>query len=225
MAISLPLSKFNNSHEAVVAAGAVIQAEGMALVRTSASQSAGVLPSTGGTAEIFVGFSFAGTSAAPFPEGYTNKVEKFVVPTGGAIALALTPVSGQVSVYDNTAGAIVASPTVSGAAITGLTAGHNVTVTYKYAMTVVQARALYGDVQPGGYSGAYVNQIGLVKSGIIYTSEFDASVDWSAATGIKLMANGQLGNQAGSGLAISSSIIALPGVDYPFLGISFSAAA
>ena len=219
-----PLSKFPDSAEAAVAPGIVIDAEGLALVRAIGAQSAGVLPSTGTAADLFVGFSIAGTSAAPFAEGYTNKIEVFTVPATGNVNLQFVPVTAQVFVFDNTTNTAVPTPTVVGKQVQGLTVGDEVTVTYKYALTVVQARALVGDTQPGGYSGAYIGQIGLIKRGLIYTSEFDASKNWESATAIKLAAGGQLTDQSGTGVAINGYIVATPGSDVPFLGIEFSAA-
>lgn len=225
MAIYLPLSKFRDSNEAVVAPGIVIQAEGQALVRTSATQSLGVLPSTGGSTEKFAGFAFAGTSAAPFAEGFFNKVEVLVASSSANVTLTQTPVSGQVGVYNVTTGAPIASPTATGKVITGtgISASDTLRVTYKYAVTQIQAVALYGNTQPGGYSGAYVGQIGVVKRGTVYTTEFDASKNWSAATDVKLAANGQLTDQSGSGITIDAQIISLPGVSIPYLGLEFSA--
>jgi len=220
----LPFTKLVDSSEAYTAPGAIILAESQALVRVQGNAAAGVLPSTGQSTDIFVGFAIAGTSAAPFPESYTNKVEQFTVPSTGLVTLQLTPVSGQVFVYDNTAGAPVSSPTVSGPNVSGLTPGDEVTITYKYAETVIQARALQGDVQPGGYVGAYVGQIGLAKRGLAYVSEFDASKNWAAATAIKLAANGQITDQTGSGNTIPGAyVVAVPYQDIPFLGIEFSA--
>lgn len=222
MAFYLPFSKFVDSAEAVVAPGAVILAEGQALVRAAAAQSAGVMPSTGQTTDIFVGFAIAGTSAAPFPEAYTNKVEEFTVPASGIVTLQFPPVAGQVFVFDKTTNTAVPTPTVSGSNITGLDAGDDVSVVYKYAVTVIQLRALQGDVQPGGYVGAYVGQIGVIKRGLIYTSEFDASKDWSAAATINLGANGQL-TVGGAGKVVNGYVVATPNQDQPFLGIEFSA--
>lgn len=225
MAISLPLSKIVDSTEMVVAPGALIQSEGQALVRVASNQAAGVQPSTGNSSDKFVGFSFAGTSAAPFIESLSNKVETYVASSTGTITLERTPVSGQVSVFDNTANSAVSSPSVSGATISSLTAGHTYTVTYKFAMTVLEAVGLYGDVQPGGYSGSLYGQVGVITRGLVYTSEFDASKNWAAATGVKLAANGQLTDQTGSGVAIAAQIEAVPNEDYPFLGLRISAPA
>ena len=223
MSITLTLSKITDSADMIQAPGAVIHAEGLALVRQAGSQAAGVLPSTGQTSDIFVGFALAGTSAAPFLEAMTNKVEKFVVGSTGVVTLARTPVTGQVSVFDNTAEAPVGSPSVTGNRVTGLTPGDEVTVTYKYQLTVEEARALFGDVEPGGYSGDYVSQIGVAKRGLFYTGEFDASVDWASATAVKLAAGGQVTNEDGAGNTINATIVAVPGVEYPYLGLEFSA--
>jgi hypothetical protein len=221
--IYFPLSKFIDSAETVVAPGAVITAEGQALVRAPGAPAAGVTPSMAADdEEIFAGFAVAGVSAAPLPLLYTSKVEEFVVPASGAATLAFVPVAGQLFAYNATIGAAIASPTISGQMVTGLPAGNTVRVTYKYALSAVQARNLQGDVQPGGYAGEYVGQVGLVKRGLIYTSEFNASVDWSAATEIKLAANGMITNQTGTGVAIKGYVVAVPSVETPFLGIEFS---
>ncbi len=227
--IYLPLSKLVDSSEVNVAAGASVTAEGQALVRAAGAPASGVTVSTGtGTAEIFAGFAIAGQSAAPFPEPYASKVENFTVPVSGAITLAFTPVSGQIMVYDNTAGAVVAitgGVTLTGKTIAGLTAGNSVTVTYLFAQTVVQRLARQGDIQPGGYVGNYVGQVGCAKRGLIYTDQFDASKNWAVATGLKLAANGQVTDQSGSGtVLVGAYVVAAPNSDVPFLGFEFSAA-
>ena len=219
----LPLSKIVDSSEATLAPGAVVQAEGQALVRQPGATFEGVMPSTGAAGEIFCGFAVAGVSAAPFPEGYTNKVEHFVVPASGKVSLQLAPVAGQFMVTVVETNAPAAGAKLVGKVIEGLTAGVEVKVVYKYALSVVQARALYGDVQPGGYAGAQVGQIGQFKRGVIYTSEFDATVDWAAATEIKLAANGQLTDQSSTGEKINAVVVALPNMDVPYLGIEFAA--
>lgn len=218
-----PFTKTLDSSEARVAPGAVIDAEGMVLVRANGAQAAGVLPSTGGTAEQFAGFSIAGTSAAPFAEGFSNKQETFIVPANGKVTLQFAPVPTQFFVFDVDANAAVPGATLAGNVISGLTAGNQVVVTYKYSLSVVQARALYGDVQPGGYSGAYVGQIGLLKRGMIYTDQFDASKNWAAATGVKSAAGGQVTDQSGSGITLPAQIIAVPNAEVAYLGLEFSA--
>lgn len=218
-----PFSKYESSSEMAVAPGAVIDAEGLVLVRAAGAQAAGVLPSTGGTAELFAGFSIAGTSAAPFLEGFTNKQETLVVPATGTVTLQFAPLANQTFVFDNSTNAAISPVTVAGKNVTGLPPGDEVTVTYKFQLTVVQARALEGDVQPGGYSGAYIGQIGCVKRGLIFISTFDASKNWAAATSVKAAAGGQVTDQSGTGITLPAQIIALPTSEVTYLGLEFSA--
>jgi hypothetical protein len=222
--IYFPLTKIVDSSEAAVAPGANITAEGQALIRVTGAQSTGVQQSLGAASEVFAGFSIAGVSAAPLPALYAVKVESFVVPGSGIVQLAKTPVAGQLAVFDNTAGTPVATPTVVGSTVTTLTAGNTVTVTYKYALTVIESRSQQGDVQPGGYAGTYVGQIGIAKRGTIYFDQFDASKNWAAATSLKLAANGQITDQSGTGVALVGYVVATPNQEVPYLGIEFSAA-
>jgi hypothetical protein len=219
MSFYLPFTKAEQSTEMFLSPGALFQAEGQAVVRTAGAPAAGVLPSTGLGTDIFCGFAFAGTSALPFPEPYYNKVESFLVPTTGAVTLSLTPVAGQVSTLDTTTGTFNGSPTVTGNQVTGLTAGDTVIVTYKY-------------VQPGGYVGNTVGQIGVITRGTIWTSEFDDTANWAASgtasTQIILKANGQisLGTPGAAGVApvvVPGYVVGIPGQDIPFLGITFAA--
>jgi hypothetical protein len=227
--IYLPLSKIHDSKETKVAAGASITAEGQALVRAAGATASGVTPSQGISGEIFAGFSFAGLSAAPLPLSYATKVEKFVVPSSGTVQLAFAPQAGQVLIYDVTTGAdvtITGGVTVVGLNVNGLTSGDTVNITYKYPLSVVQARALQGDVQPGGYAGSYVGQVGLITRGAIFIDQFDASKDWSnvAKDAIVLGAGGIL-TQGGSGVPLTGAyVIAIPSQEVPFLGFEFSAA-
>ena len=234
MSFYLPFTKAEQSQEMIVATGAQFYAEGQVAVVAQGATSAGVLPSTGTQTDVFAGFVFAGTSAAPFNEAYYNKVEQFVVPSTGIVTLSLTPLSGQISVYDTTTSTFYGSPTVTGQNVSGLTSGDTVNVTYKYALTVIQARALYGDIQPGGYIGNYVGQIGVITRGTVWITEYAANQNWAAALSggtaagtLVMAANGQvtLGtpNLTTGPLAIPGYVIGVPGQDVPFLGITFHA--
>lgn len=236
MSMYLPFGKFEQSTEMLQAPGASFTAEGQAVVRQAGASPLGVVPSTGQASDIFCGFAIAGTSALPFPEPSYTKVETFLVPATGAVTLSMTPVSNaDVGVYDLTTGSAVASPTINGAKVSGLTAGDQVQVTYKYDLTPVQRRALFGDVQPGGYVGDTIGQIGVVTRGTVYTAEFDHSVDWTkfdtttTAPNKFVMvakANGQVGladSATNTAAVIPGYIVSLPTQDVPFLGITFSA--
>jgi hypothetical protein len=246
--ISRPLTRVVNSIEMNVLSTPQVPypsfAEGMALVRTNGQQPAGVSPSTGLATDIFVGFAFAGTSAYPFTENYFNKVETFIV-QGGQVSLSFVPVGAgtakaQVEIFDQTTQTQVTTftTTAGSTVVSGLTTGDTVVVTYKFATSVIQEVAIVGNVQPGGYSGALVGQIGVITRGVVYTTEFDASVNWSTvttnipgkalvATDIVLGANGQLTTFANSatGNAFPGFVVHAPDTLYPFLGVEFSAAA
>jgi hypothetical protein len=240
MSMYLPFGKFEQSTEMLQAPGASFPAEGQIAVRNASNTSAGVMPSTGtgtGTgADIFCGFVIAGTSALPFAEPTYSKVETFLVPATGVVTLSVTPDSGaDVGALDLTTGQFYTTTstpaiTVTGAQVSGLTAGDQVQVTYKYDLTVVQRRALFGDIQPGGYVGDTIGQIGVVTRGTVFTTEFDHSANWAlagstAALQLVAGANGQvkLGTVGTNGVAIPGYVVALPTQDIPFLGITFVA--
>lgn len=214
--------------------------EGMALtaVMENGHQAANVAAAPGGT-DVFLGFSF----------GYYTRpvslvaVETYTVPAGGGtIALANSPLNGAsgagLRVYNNTAGSAITYNATAGTGVyqiggTGnqtLTfnaaqAGASVTVTYAYSPTVIQAQAMVGD---GAYFGSaqpsdVTGTIGLIRRGLIYTSNFDPAIDFTAVNAaLKVGANGIV-STAGSGPAINGLVYELPTADFPFLGINFSA--
>lgn len=244
MSMYLPFSKFEQSTEMLQAPGASFHSEGQVAVRTGGNTAAGVQASAGANAgavsDVFAGFVIAGTSALPFVEPTYTKVETFLVPSTGVVTLSVVPASaGDVGVYDLTTSAPVTTGlTITGAQVSGLTAGDQVQITYKYDLTVVQRRALFGDIQPGGYVGDTIGQIGVVTRGTVYTSEYDHSANWAAAgsaANLQLIAgadgqvklglpgpSGQTTTNAG-GVAIPGYVVSLPSQDIPFLGITFSA--
>lgn len=237
MAIYHPQTRIVDSGEAAVAPGASITAEGAALVR-NANPTLGVQLSAGAAGEIFVGFSTAGTSGAPFNEPYAVKVQELVVPAGGTVTLDRTPVASSTNVFDVTANAnvpISGGVTVTGNTVTGLTVGNTVRVQYKYALTIFEARSLYGNAAPGGYSGDAVGQVGVLKRGTLYTDQIVSTVDFTTAKVLWLEAGGLLSGGASvpvdggtppapTKTAITGYVVAAPSVDYPFLAIEFSAA-
>lgn len=230
MAIYLPLSEVTRSKEMRIQSTATIDGEGFALVSTIVAGVQGVGKSNADSGEIFVGFSFTRTSAANFLPTSEVKVETFVIPAGGVLTLSRTPSSNTTAVYDVTDGGPIAANklSVTGAAATITAAstrgavGNTVRVTYRYALTVAEAKVRYGDVTPGGYAGNQLGTVGVAQSGKIFTSCFDTSLDWVAATTIKTGTGGLL-VQSGNGATINGYVTDVPSVDYPFLGIQFAA--
>lgn len=99
-------------------------------------------------------------------------------------------------------------------------AGLDVNFTYLYMLTLTEAKQKFGE--------RFVNNRGLhadfgfceVGSGHVelYTDQYDASVDWSAGNPVLLGDKGQL-VQAGAGPVLKATVIHVPGVDSPYLGV------
>lgn len=221
----MPKTSLFDSEEGVLSKGAVITAEGQALVAVAD----GLKPAEGVAGEHFAGFVCQRVSATPFLEDFYVRVEELTVATAGAVVLAREPLSAQVVGLVNiaTGEAIDGDTTVEGAVVknANLTEGLQVRITYKYAMTVVEAKSKMGDIQPGGPSGALVGQVGFVSRGTVFTNFFDTTVDWTKAKKIQLAANGMITADKGNGVAIDAFVVAdgYPSAMYPFLGIKFSA--
>lgn len=214
-----------DSSEAILAEGAQVTQEGQAMVAVPGK---GISPSTGAADEIFAGFAMNQLCGIPVLEPYGIAVEEFLVDSSDKVTVQFAPISKSVALINLETGAAIASPTVTGktiAAATAMTAGMKVKVVYRYALTNIQARAMMGDAQPGGPAGAIVGQCGLAKRGVIYTSCFDTSVNWAAATVIKLAKGGFVTDQSGTGTALAGAyVVKVPTAEIPFLGIEFSAA-
>jgi hypothetical protein len=207
--------------------------DGQAMVRGTYGQTFGMTPSAGTSGEVFLGFLFAQLSAVPFLQTTAVKVETFTLASGLAMTLSKIPMASSVFVYNMTTQAGVTLTgadtysTTTGVVTLGLTGviGNVYTVTYRYSLSVVEARSRNGDVVAGSYAGLTTGTAAVMVSGTIYTDQFDVTKNWAAATGatVKLAANGQVTDTTGSGTALLSSVIAVPTVDFPFLGIEFSA--
>jgi hypothetical protein len=223
----MPNSSLFDSEEAVLSKSAVISAEGQALVALAD----GLAPSTGAAGEVFAGFVCQRVSAAPILEEVFTRVEVLTVANEGSLSLTRAPISDAVvGLYDVDGGkAIEGTTLVDGVTIAneGLKAGLNVKVTYKYKLTVVEAKSIMGDAQPGGTGGALVGQIGVVSRGTVFTTCYDTSVDWASAKELKLGADGVITSGSDKeGTVINGYVVAngIPSAMYPYLGIKFSAA-
>lgn len=223
--IYAPLSSTVRSTEMRLAAAARAAAlpDGVALVFGLENGQRVVAPSAGVAGEKFAGFSRAQTSAAPALPADAVKVENHTSSAGGTLTLDKTPLAGQVYVAVAATGATVTIANVTGKVVT-LTGANStdVVVTYARALSAAEAVAAVGNVQPGGYAGLMLGQTGVAQQGVEYTDQINASVNWAAATAIKLNAAGKLTDQSGSGVAINAVVVQVPTVDYPFLGIQYN---
>lgn len=218
-----------DSSDMLLAKSAKIVAEGQALVYVPGE--GGLAPSKGEAGEVFAGFVMRRTSAAPVVEDYMVKVERFVVaaPADGdpAVELQFEPLTSTVCVINVATNEVIADTDVEGKIVSSSSFMNDMEleVVYKYELSAAQARALFGDQQPGGSAGSLVGQTGVAKRGVIFTSWFDTSVNWSVAKQIKLAADGMITNEKGEGAVLPGAyVVYAPSVDEPFLGVEFSAA-
>lgn len=220
-----PLSFYTRSVEKKLATGAALTAVGQPLVASIENGQQVVSVAAGIAGEQFAGFAVVQTSATPVVPTTHVKVELSVVPATGLVTVSKTPLAGTTMAVRTDTGAVVAVVSVTGTSVDlGIaSAGLTVRLVYRYALTVAEARSLVGDVQPGGYSGNTYGLIGCAQEGVIYTDQFNTSVDFSAATALKLDAGGLVSDQTGSGVAINARVVAVASADYPFLGIEFDA--
>lgn len=220
-----PLSFTTRSADKPLATGAVLTAEGQALVYKLENGRQVVDVAAGVAGEVFAGFSNTQTSAASVVPTTATKVETLVIPASGIVTTLKSAIAGTahaVNVADGTAIAVVS---ITGTAIDlgAANVGKTAKVVYRYTLTAAEARSLAGDVQPGGYAGNTYSQMGVAQEGVIYTDVFDTSVDFSLATSLKLEAGGMISDQTGTGVAISATVVSVPSGDYPFLGIQYRA--
>lgn len=220
--LNFSATRQTGSIERPVAAGFQITAEGQALVMDLAN--GGVRPSAGVAGEKFVGFAIA-TQINP---EFTAWKESVVVDADGKATLSAKPVASTALVKNAATGAVIAidgtTVTLSANVISGLTAGITVDVIYTRALTVTEAKALQGDILPGGAAANAIGAVGVIYDGDVYTDQFDTSVDWAAATAVKLGADGKL-TTTGSGVTLTNvTIVALPGDGgQSFLGLHVNA--
>lgn len=210
--------------------------EGLGMViDTSEGGVAKVKPGTGDDAEVFAGVSI-NDYVRP---SVGTKVEELTISPAAAyvVELAKTPLSpttlvgakladGTILTYGDP-GANATEFSISGTTVTfnSAQAGKIVTLTYQYTLTVIEARALTGDTNPGTANAAIAN-VSIIRKGEIYTSKYNTANDWSEAniSDVKVGANGIL-QRGGTGASLppSTYILHVPTTDEPFLGIYFSA--
>ena len=148
-----PLSSILRTKEFALALNAQPSADGQAMVAVMVNGISGIQPSAGVAGEKLAGFVNAQTSAVPFLQTTAVAVEKFVVPGSKLVVLGRAPIAGTAFVNDVATDTPVVPDSVTGKNVdltTGGVAGSTVLVTYRYALTVAEARARNGDPTPGG---------------------------------------------------------------------------
>lgn len=106
--------------------------------------------------------------------------------------------------------------------------GKKLNIIYAYAPTVTDLMMLGGDNSPVTFTSitSIIGETGVIEQGIVYTSNYDVTVDWAnwtPASPLKAGANGVV-KLSGNGATINGRIIEAPTQDSPFLGVSFAVA-
>ncbi len=222
-----------NIKEIPVVAGVKVQAEGSCMISTLVAGSEQVNLSDNGANSVFAGFSY-GFTMTPLTKSI---VEQAIVPATGPFTATLSKgaalLSGQISIIDVTnaqtlsAGnpATTANEYAIAAGVVTFHAGQagsTVTITYRYTPT---AEELFSTDKFSIYSKSpsdVLGSIGVVMMGEIFTSEYDAAIDWAASGVAPRIGNGGVITSGGSSALIpSGQIIQVPNAMSPFLGIRF----
>jgi hypothetical protein len=167
-----------------------------------------------------------------------NNVLAYTIPSSSpyTIVLPQTPNSGQISVtyaangqaFTKESGAptAVGEFQLTGATLTFYSgdAGAAIIVVYQYNLTVLEAQTIAGIGLIGNQSPANITaNIGVIKKGLIYTSLYDASVNWNATTEVIVGNNGIFTASGGTGAAVDGYVAAAPSVNSPTLGLWINA--
>jgi hypothetical protein len=188
--------------------------------------------STATNNDLFLGIALSTLSS---PVNGVN-VLAITVPSSApyTVILPAAPNAGQISIVDAVAGTAYVSEGSVGAVtavsefnLTGSTltfysgnAGASLVVTYQYALTAIQAQNLVGYGLIGGLSPSNITgTIGVIKRGLVFTSMFDASINWNATTGLLVGNNGIFTASTGTGAAVNGYVAQAPSVGSPTLGI------
>lgn len=225
--LNLTACQINRSDEVALDSAATLTAVGSTLVQGSGGS---VKPGTGSAGEKFVGVSLSQPlTLTSFP-----KSEVLTANAQAKITLAKAPIGGTLRVVNASGTALTAGDpatqagqySISGQTVTvhASLVGTAITVFYHFAPNQVEARTLQGDTQPGGAASLSTGTVGVIRAGKVFTSEFDTTVDWTAANpDVRVGANGRF-TIGGSGAVVpNAQVLQAPSSTDSLLGLYFSA--
>jgi hypothetical protein len=231
----LTLSKFSDGTEKAVLPGYSIgkDQEGCILVAVNSSGQEYVNVSSGAAGEVPVGFAHPDNTQR---STQVVLVETILPTATNSVTFQGQPniVSGSTRIYDNTTSAAIPLGTGTNSYAVNTTTGvftvdtadcgHDVTITYRWQLTVLAAQFLdyQRSINRSG-TGTFSQVTCLNGEGIIYTDQFYASHDYStygATTDLRLGANGSF-CVGGSGTKFGR-VVAAPTTAVPFLGVAYS---
>ncbi len=217
--------------EKMIASGTTVESEGVPLVSVMENGQEHVKPCTGAVDEIFVGFSWMHNIIPTV----VSRCEEIEVPANPDYIVQLDKgniVAGQISgrnystfFTENTA--VLAAGTFDVDTATGILtfhaddAGRVITMTYAYEPTVTEARRDFPNehinINP---VFEFLNSLGVVLVGEVYTDQYDKAVDWNSVGNNIYLGAGML---TGAGnVKIGGHVTHIPTPDNPFLGVQFS---
>jgi hypothetical protein len=162
----------------------------------------------------------AGTVPASGP--YTFTLSKTPVAPGSEMRVVVTTALGVSTVLTYHADTVNATQfTVSGNIVTvdGTHSGKSIQVVYSYTPSAFEARDFFGDIRPGLNNTSSLGVINVITRGIIVTTNYDPTSDWSDSNAIKIATTGYL-TKSGSGTSIPNALVReIPTVSKPFLTI------
>lgn len=216
----LPKSRIFKTVNRPITAGTILSDEGMALV----AGAGGTVRASAGT----VGEKFVGVSV--FQRGPLITMPQFIefTPATGAMTITLTnqALGGTLSIRNATTNAALVETTdytydQGTNTVTFLAPAQDVptVIGYEYSPTMMQAKVIQGDVQPGGTVPANYGHTGVLSLGDVFTSHFVVADDWTNPNAaIRLGANGKFTTQ-GTGTIVNAIVINVPNAAFPWLGL------
>ena len=213
--LNLSSSRIIRSDEVAFLPSAPVTVVGQILVQNGPGY---VKPGTGASTELFVGVSLSQ------PMTLTNfpKVEALVANAGGTIVLAFAPIAGTLRLFApdipgdltvGTPGSQVAQYSVTGVTITQnvARAGRTTVAYYQYVPDTITARLLQGDTPPGGAASLTTGTVGVIRAGIVYTTEWDSLVDWTVVNPVVRVGANARFTIGGTGAVVGNAqIMAVP---------------
>jgi hypothetical protein len=105
--------------------------------------------------------------------------------------------------------------------------GQKIVIVYNFSPTVAQLALLQGHVDAGGPVQLSIGSISVMKSGILYTSQFESNELWfnfdDTTSALVVNASSKVGVGTGTEPKVpSGQILHAPNGDVPFVGFSFA---
>jgi len=213
------------SHNFNMAPGATVHAEGMAMVRELINGEEVVKPSEGEADEVFAGFTY-GEVFTPNVLSYVGQVTV----SGGKALLPEGVIASQLLLKDGATELAVGDPATTAGkySIAANLVTFHADQEGKVIDVVCRRNITTEELLSGGYpvqlttasATDQIGVVGIIERGTVYTDMFDAAVDWTSASEVRLAAGGLFTDQTGAANAITGmQVVHVPTAEQPFLGL------